>query len=52
MMQSFVQSGGITEQLLSSLEFEEKLCIASIADSTIPVYSVCMGLLGKVDKDS
>ena len=40
---SFVQAGNIIEHLLSSSEFEEKFCIASIAHRTIPVYAAWYG---------
>ena len=40
---SFVQAGGIIEQLLSSSEFEEKFRIASIAHRTIPIYAAWYG---------
>ena len=40
---SFVQTGYIIEHLLSSSEFEEKFCIASIAHRTISVYAAWYG---------
>ena len=40
---SFVQAGGVIEQLLSSSEFEAKFKIASIKHRTIPVYAAWYG---------
>ena len=40
---SFVQARNIIKHLLSSSEFEEKFCIASIAHRTIPVYTAWYG---------
>ena len=40
---SFVQAGGVIEQLLSSSEFEEKFKIASIKHQTIPVCTAWYG---------
>ena len=36
---SFVQAGGVIDQLLSSSEFEEKFKIASVKHRTILVYA-------------
>ena len=40
---SFIQAGGIIEQLLSSSEFEESFRIASIGHKTIPIYAAWYG---------
>ena len=36
---SFLQAGGLIQNLLSSSEFEEKFRTASISHKTIPVYA-------------
>ena len=40
---SFVQAGGLIQNLLSSSEFEEKFRTASISHKTIPVYAAWYG---------
>ena len=40
---SFLQAGGIIQNLLSSSEFEDKFKTASISQKTIPVYVVWYG---------
>ena len=40
---SFLQAGGIIQNLLSSSEFEEKFRTASISHKTIPVYAAWYG---------
>ena len=45
---SFLQAGGLIQNLLSSSEFEEKFRTASIPHKTIPVYAACMVQFGNV----
>ena len=40
---SFLQAGGLIQNILSSSEFEEKFRTASISHKTIPVYAVWYG---------
>ena len=42
---SFLQAGGIIQNLLSSSEFEEKFRTASISHKTIPVYAAWYGVV-------
>ena len=42
-VKSFIQAGGLIQNLLSSLEFEEKFRTASISHKTIPVYAAWYG---------